>query len=121
MVLQLRSARVHHGGTWALMGGAIERGESPASAALREAHEEARVDAATVSVKQTIPGMSHPEWSYTYVLAEAVRPEDPVLPGGSTWEADRTLWVDLDDVPDLVLHASLDEDWPRLREVLTAT
>src|SRR6478609_1767697 len=39
VVLQLRSARVHHGGTWALMGGAIERGEDPASAALREAHE----------------------------------------------------------------------------------
>ncbi len=119
MVLQLRSARVHHGGTWALMGGAIERGEDPAAAALREAREEARVDAATVTVRRTIPGMSHPEWSYTYVLAEAARPVDPVLPGGFTWEADRTLWVDLDDVPGLVLHASLDEDWPRLRDVLT--
>jgi 8-oxo-dGTP diphosphatase len=120
VVLQLRSARVHHGGTWALMGGAIERGEDPASAALREAHEEARLDAATVTVKQTIPGTRHPEWSYTYVLAEAVRPEEPVLPGGSTWEAERTLWVDLDDVPGLDLHVSLEQDWPALREVLTA-
>ena len=121
VVLQLRSARVHHGGTWALMGGAIERGEDPASAALREAHEEARVDASTVTVKRTIAGTSHPEWSYTYVLAEAVRPEEPMLPGGSTWEAERTLWVDLEAVPDLVLHASLAEDWPRLREVLTGS
>ena len=55
------------------------------------------------------------------MLAEAERPEEPVLPGGSTWEAERTLWVDLDAVPDLDLHASLDEDWPRLREVLSGT
>jgi 8-oxo-dGTP pyrophosphatase MutT (NUDIX family) len=100
------------------MGGAIERGEDPAAAALREAHEEARLDAATVTVRRTIPGTTHPEWSYTYVLAEAARPEEPVLPHGSTWEAERTLWIDLEAVPDRLLHTSLAEDWPRLREVL---
>ena len=41
MVLQHRSARVHQGNTWGLMGGAIEGGEDAAAAALREAHEEA--------------------------------------------------------------------------------
>ena len=102
------------------MGGAIERGEDPAAAALREAHEEAGVEAATVTVLRTAPGLRHPEWSYTYVLAEAVRPEDPELPGGFTWEADRTLWVDLAMVSDLVLHPGLGTDWPRLQGLLAA-
>ncbi len=118
VVLQHRSARTHHGNTWGLMGGAIERGEDPAAAALREAHEEAGVDAATVTVLRTAPGLRHPEWSYTYVLAEAERPEDPELPGGFTWEADRTLWVDLEAVTELNLHPVLGADWPRLRTLL---
>jgi len=100
------------------MGGAIERGEDPAAAALREAHEEAGVDAATVTVLRTAPGLRHPEWSYTYVLAEAERPDDPELPGGFTWEADRTLWVDLDAVSALTLHPVLSTDWPRLQGLL---
>jgi len=29
VVLQRRSALVHHGNTWALIGGALERGETP--------------------------------------------------------------------------------------------
>ena len=118
MVLQHRSAQVHQGNTWGLMGGAIERGEDPAAAALREAHEEAGVDATTVTVLRTVPGLQHPEWSYTYVLAESERPEDPDLPGGLTWEADRTMWIDLDDVSRFALHPGLASDWPRLREVL---
>ena len=100
------------------MGGAIERGEDPAAAALREAYEEAGVDSGTVTVLLDVPGLRHPEWSYTYVLAEAERPEDPDLPGGLTWEADRTVWVDLDAVSALTLHPVLRTDWPGLRELL---
>jgi 8-oxo-dGTP pyrophosphatase MutT (NUDIX family) len=118
VVLQHRSARVHQGNTWGLMGGAIERGEDPAAAALREAHEEAGVDAGGVTVLRTVPGLRHPKWSYTYVLAETARPEDPDLPGGLTWEADRTLWIDLDQVSGFALHPGLASDWPRLQDVL---
>lgn len=100
------------------MGGAIERGEDPAEAALREAHEEGGVDAAAVTVLRTVPGLRHPQWSYTYVLAEALRPEDPDLPGGMTWEADRTMWIDIHAVPDLELHPVLLTDWPRLHDLL---
>jgi 8-oxo-dGTP pyrophosphatase MutT (NUDIX family) len=60
-VLQHRSANVHQGNTWGLMGGAIERGEDPAAAALREAHEESGVDASMVTVLRTVPGLRHPE------------------------------------------------------------
>jgi len=100
------------------MGGAIERGESPAAAALREAHEEAGVDAAGITVLRTVPGLRHPDWSYTYVLAEAERPEDPDLPGGSTWEADRTMWIDLGAVSGFTLHPALSADWPGLHNLL---
>jgi 8-oxo-dGTP diphosphatase len=120
VVLQHRSARVHQGDTWGLMGGAIERGEAPSAAALREAHEEAGVSAASVTVLGTHPGLTHPEWTYTYVLAETTRPELPDLPGGVTWEADRTLWVDLDEVADLDLHPALGADWARLRGILAS-
>jgi 8-oxo-dGTP diphosphatase len=118
VVLQHRSARVHQGNTWGLMGGAIERGEDPARAALREAREEAGVDAAGVTVLRTVLGLNHPEWSYTYVLAEADRPDNPDLPGGMTWEADRTMWIDIDAVSDLALHPVLGTDWPRIRDLL---
>ena len=117
-MLQHRSARVHQGNTWGLMGGAIERGEDPAAAALREAHEEAGLDASTVTVLRTVAGLQHPEWSYTYVLAEAERPERPDLPGGFTWEADRTTWIDLDEVSGFALHPVLSDDWPRILAVL---
>lgn len=102
------------------MGGAIERGEDPTTAALREAHEESGVDATRVRVVRTVPGLRHPEWSYTYVLAEAERPEDPDLPGGSSWEADRTVWIDLDAVAGFTLHPVLTGDWPRLHAMLGA-
>jgi 8-oxo-dGTP diphosphatase len=120
LVLQLRSARVHQGNSWGLMGGAIERGEDPAKAALREAHEEAGVEEAGVSVLRTVPGLQHPEWTYTYVLAETPRPDVPDLPGGLTWEADRTTWVDLDEAAGLPLHPVLRQDWPWLHDLLAA-
>ena len=119
VVLQHRSARVHQGNTWGLMGGAIEPGETPSVAALREAHEEAGVDASTVTVLSTVAGLRHPEWSYTYVLAESERPENPDLPGGLTWESDRTMWVDLEAVAAYPLHPSLAADWPRLHDLLS--
>ena len=119
VVLQHRSARVHQGNSWGLMGGAIEPGEDLPAAALREAQEEAGVEPTTVTVVRTIPGTVHPEWSFTYVLAEAERPDDPVLLGGVTWEADRTMWVDLDEVAGFDLHPALRADWPRLHAALS--
>ena len=116
VVLQKRSRMVHHGGTWSVPGGAIEYSEDPVVAALREAHEEAGVEAETVSVVDTIVGTDHGDWSYTYVLAEADRPDDPRL--GTSWEADRTRWVDLRTVAGRRLHPGLRADWPRLLATL---
>lgn len=118
VVLQRRSALVHHGGTWALMGGAIERGESPLQAALREAYEEEGLDLGGVRPVRTFRGATHPDWSYTYVLAESPRADDPVVSSGG-WESDGAQWVDLDQVPALALHPGLRADWPSVLAVLT--
>lgn len=117
VVLQHRSSQVHQGNTWGVPGGAIEPGEVVVDAALREAREEAHLDEDDVTVLQVVPGTVHPEWSYTYVLAELTRPEQDELPGES-WEAHQTRWVDLDEVATLPLHPGFAADWPRLREVL---
>src|SRR3954451_4653610 len=115
VVLQHRSPRVHQGDTWGVPGGALDPGEDAAAAALREAHEEAGIDARTITVLRTIPGTQHPDWTYTYVLAETPRPREPVLTGGAMrWEAQQTGWVELEVVPSLRLHPTLRADCPRL-------
>lgn len=49
-------------------------GESPSEAALREAHEEAGVSAQAVRIiGQHV--LTHPDWSYTTVIAEQVSPQ----------------------------------------------
>jgi 8-oxo-dGTP pyrophosphatase MutT (NUDIX family) len=118
VLMQERSAAVHHGGTWAVPGGAIERGESPVAAALREAREEAGLRRSGLEVVDTLVGTDHVDWSYTYVLAEGERPTDPELAraGSTSWEAARTTWVDLDEVTALRLHPGLRADWDWLRE-----
>jgi 8-oxo-dGTP pyrophosphatase MutT (NUDIX family) len=118
VVLQKRGPMTHHGGTWALIGGAIEPGETATEAALREAHEEEGLDPGRVAVVRTFAGTVHPEWTYTYVLVEATRAADPVFSTGGGWESDGAEWVDLAEVPNLGLHPSLRADWPRLLEAL---
>jgi ADP-ribose pyrophosphatase YjhB (NUDIX family) len=119
VVLQRRGVMTHHGGTWALIGGALEHGETAAEAALREAHEEEDLDPGSVRVLRTFVGTEHPEWTYTYVLVETPRPPDPVVSTGLGWESDGAEWVDLPDVAGLGLHPGLRGDWPRLLATLT--
>lgn len=119
VVLQLRSSFVDYSGTWALVGGAVEPGESPTEAALREAWEEARIEAVDVLREVRRKG-------YTYVVAEAdwTPEQDWVLPGSANLEADGAGWVPLavldspESYPSIALHPKLAQAWPRLRERL---
>jgi len=114
VVLQRRPLDVHQGGSWACVGGAIEPGESAIHAALREAAEEEGILAGAVRPIVEIVGTRHPDWSYTYVLAETTT---AAVPGGpsDSWESDGTSWHEVAAVAHLELHPAFAADWPELR------
>jgi len=111
VVLQHRAPWSDEGGTWGLPGGAREPDETAAQAALREAHEEAGIDPADVAVRGEHV-LRHPDWSYTTVLADAVRPLDPTV---SDAESLAVAWVPVDEVADRELLAAFADAWPVLR------
>ena len=123
VVLQHRATWSDQGGTWGLPGGAREPDETAAQAALREAHEEAGVDAARVAVRGEHV-LHHPDWSYTTVLADL--PPDahpgatPFEPAPTDAESIEVRWVPLDEVTDRELLPAFADAWPVLRARLEA-
>jgi 8-oxo-dGTP pyrophosphatase MutT (NUDIX family) len=110
VLLQLRGARSHHGGTWALPGGARRPGERPLAAALRESWEEAGLAPAALAPRWWVIA-DHIGWTYTTVGAEAAG--DP-LQGAGNWETDRLEWVAWEAVATWDLHPGLRQAWPDL-------
>lgn len=105
--MQLRALWAHRGGTWALPGGAIERGESAVEAALRESSEELGIDASTVAVVGSRAADCGGGWVYETVLALAVgevEVEDLA-------ESDGHAWVSPTELLDLPLHPAFRAAW----------
>ncbi|WP_295012711.1 NUDIX hydrolase [uncultured Microbacterium sp.] len=114
VLLQHRVAWSHHGGTWALPGGARHGGESARQGALREAHEEAGVADDAVRVRfESVRDLG--VWSYTTVVADVVVPFEPVI---SDPESLALEWVPVDEVAERPLHPGFAEAWPELRALL---
>ncbi|GAA2588538.1 NUDIX domain-containing protein [Microbacterium binotii] len=114
VLLQHRVSWSHHGGTWALPGGARHEGESALDGALREATEEAGVpDGAVRPRLMSVLDLGY--WSYATVLADVVDAFDPVI---SDPESVELSWVPVADVDDYPLHPGFAASWPRLRELL---
>ncbi|HVV29595.1 MAG TPA: NUDIX hydrolase [Mycobacteriales bacterium] len=93
MLLQKRSVHSHQGGTWSVLGGALEPGEDPVAAALRETAEEAVVDLTGLMVHGLVPGpcpADHCGWTYTTVVA-SVSGEPAVSP--HSWESESLQWT----------------------------
>jgi len=110
VLLQHRIAWSHHGGTWGLPGGALKEGESAVDGALREANEEAGVDAALVRVLFTsILDLGF--WRYTTVVTEASAHFEPVIGDA---ESEALAWVAVDEVKNLELHPGFAAAWPEL-------
>jgi 8-oxo-dGTP pyrophosphatase MutT (NUDIX family) len=115
VLLQLRSANSHNGGTWGLPGGARRAAESPLKTALREASEEAGLDAERLSPTWWVIA-DHVGWTYTTIAAQA---EADPLGGPSNWETTRLEWVEPGRVAGFNLHPGLRQMWPTL-ELLVA-
>ena len=121
VLLTHRSEYVHFPGLWSFPGGALDEGETPAQAALRELGEEVGIPAAAVTVLSSLAGLDHEVWRYTYVLAR-LDPEWTDVPLTPNWEIEAVKWVALGDLEMLPLHPDLLNDLPMLRAALaTAT
>lgn len=114
ILLQHRVAWSHFGGTWGLPGGAMHEDESAIVGAVREAQEEAGVPDASVRPRFTSV-LDLGIWSYTTVVADVVRPFEPVI---SDPESVALEWVPVDEVDSRPLHPGFGSAWPALRELL---
>ena len=114
VLLQHRVAWSHHGGTWGIPGGARNQGESAEAGAIRESQEEAGVPDGAV-----LPRFTHvydrDVWTYTTVIADVVRPFEPVITDPESLEL---RWVPIDEVDSYPLHPGFAASWPMLREQL---
>lgn len=115
ILLQHRVSWSHFGGTWGLPGGALHAGESAIVGAVREAQEEAGVPDGSVRPRFTSV-LDLDVWSYTTVIADVVRPFEPVI---SDPESVALEWVPVDEVDSRPLHPGFGSAWPVLRELLS--
>lgn len=141
VLLQHRAKWTASGGTWALPGGAIDSGETPAEAACRETFEEAGIDPAQVRpraqrVTAEATGLPHPRqmiggrpntdglpdgvtegvevrWTYTTVTADVPAALATVANGESV----ELRWVSQSRVPDFELMPAFAAAWPSLLAV----
>ncbi len=116
ILLQHRALWSHHGGTWGILGGALNRGESAEQAALREAAEEAGVDAGTVAPTAEYVD-DHGGWSYTTVIAHTAA---PLQLTGLTAETIEVRWVPADDLGSVALHPGFAASWDAVRQIRSA-
>jgi len=114
VLLQLRSAMSHEGGTWSCPGGAIDLGETALEAALREAGEEIGLPPAGHRLVGQHVFTPAPEWSYTTVVVEVVERFGTPL----NFETAAVDWVALDEVADRPLHSGFRAAWPHLRTIV---
>ncbi len=114
VLLQHRAPWSHHGGTWGIPGGARHPVEDATAAALREAGEEAGVPSGAVRPFATRV-LTHPDWTYTTVLADEVRAFD-ARPTDA--ESLAIAWVPVDEVAALDLLPAFAQAWPALRAEL---
>lgn len=116
VMLQKRSAWAHEGGTWSCAGGAIDEGESPYEAALREAGEE--VGDIPLHHRELGEYVFAPadDWNYTTIVLEV----DHLFGASVNFETDAVAWVAVDEVDQRPMHAGFAAAWPHLRAIIEA-
>lgn len=117
VLLQLRAAWTHGGGTWALPGGAIDSHEDEREAAVREAREEAGIERDDIDIRHVFID-DHGDWRYATVIAFADVPPEALA---SNLESDDMRWVPLDVVDTYPLHPGFAATWPALADITATT
>ena len=114
VMLQKRSAWAHEGGTWSCAGGAIDEGETPYDAAMREACEEVGEIPAAHRVIGEYVFAPATDWKYTTVVLEV----DEMFGSSVNFETEAVAWIPLDEVHHRPLHAGFAAAWPHLRALI---
>jgi 8-oxo-dGTP pyrophosphatase MutT (NUDIX family) len=128
VLLSHRSPHVQAGGTWSTFGGAIDDGESPWHAAVRETSEEIEgivVRPGAVAAGLEVPCVYGCGWSYiTFAVrvpdtAAGDLPHARVASGHAAWETAGLAWVPADRVAAYPgLHSGLRAAWPTLHRAI---
>jgi 8-oxo-dGTP diphosphatase len=113
ILLQHRALWSHHGGTWGVLGGARNSGETAEVTAAREAAEEAGIVAGSYTVAGCYVD-DHGGWSYTTVVGRAA---EAFRAPGLTAESLAVDWVAVDRMHDLPLHPGFAATWEKVREI----
>lgn len=103
-----RSPEVHQGDTWGIPGGAIDPGEEPYQAALREAQEEfGHVPQHKVTgIHKVVPV---PDWAYHTVVADVTEQFEPEY--DHSWETQGHGWFTPEEIQKLKLHPGFAAAW----------
>ena len=117
VLLQLRAAWTHGGGTWAIPGGALDSHEDSIEAAIREAYEEAGIDQQFLDVKD-IYSDNHGNWRYDTVIAHVT---GDVGAHEANHDSDEVRWVGISTVEGFDLHPGLRSSWPHVLPKLVAS
>ena len=100
-VLLTQRAGTMESGTWGIPGGAIEPGEHPYDAALRESTEELG-ELPLLNYHGTFIN-DHNDWAYHTILVQAL----DTFMVDLNWEASEARWVPVDKIRDLNLHPGM--------------
>ena len=113
VLLQHRALWSHHGGTWGILGGARNSGETAMHTAAREAAEEAGFGPECYQVVG-LHVDDHGGWSYVTVVGRAGEAfHAPQL----TAESLAVDWVHVERIHDLPLHPGFAASWEKVREI----
>lgn len=111
VLVQLRSARAHEGGTWSCPGGALDRGEAPLDGALRETTEEIGAPPEPYQHLGDYVFAPASDWSYVTSVIEVPRRFGSAL----NFETSEVRWCTGEQVDRLPLHPGFAAAWPHLR------
>lgn len=116
VMLQLRSKMAHEGGTWACPGGAIDKGETPFEAGLRESSEEVGDPPEPWRLLGEHVFAPADDWTYTTSVVEVPHRFGKSL----NFETDDVRWVPVPAVERLPLHGGFAASWPDVRAIVEA-